>query len=69
MVTVSRVASASDWLLNTVSGITGGFLGLAKGGTLWVPGIEWLKNKWLKKPEAIAVLILAGLMAARNNFV
>jgi len=64
MVTVSRVASASDWLLNTVSGITGGFLGLARGGTLWVSGIEWLKNKWLKKPAAIAVLILAGLMAA-----
>ena len=64
MVTVSRVASGSDWLLNTVSGITGSFIGLPNGATMWVSGIEWLKNNWLKKPAAIAVLILAGLMAA-----
>ena len=62
--TVSRVASGSDWLLNTISGFSGSFLGLAAGKEMWISGVDWLKHSWQKKPVIIAVLILAGLTAA-----
>lgn len=62
--TVSRVASGSDWLLNTISGIMGSFSGLAAGQRAWISGIDWLKNSWQTKPVLIAALILAGLTAA-----
>ena len=64
MFTVSRVASGSDWLLNTISGIAGSFLGLAVGEKVWSSGIDWLKSSGQRKPAIIGVLILAGLMAA-----
>lgn len=62
--TVSRVASGSDWLLNTISGTAGSCLGLAAGKTVWISGIDWLKRSWQKKPVVIAALMLAGLTAA-----
>ncbi|NDY73809.1 hypothetical protein DO021_11555 [Desulfobacter hydrogenophilus] len=62
--TVSRVASASDWLLNTISGTAGSFLGLVAGKKMWISGIDWLKSRWQKKPVVIATLIFAGLTAA-----
>lgn len=61
---VSRVASGSDWLLNTISGVTGSLFGLVAGEKMWISGIDRLKNSWDKKPAEIAVLILAGLAAA-----
>ncbi|WP_083927976.1 VanZ family protein [Desulfobacter curvatus] len=62
--TISRVASGSDWLLNTISGTAGSCLGLVAGKKVWISGINWLKNSWQRKPVVIAALILAGLMAA-----
>ena len=64
IVTISRVASGSDWLLNTISGTAGSFLGLAAGKKVWISGIDWLKSSWQRKPVVIAALILAGLKAA-----
>ena len=64
MVIVSRVASGSDWLLNTISGVAGSFLGLAAGKKMWISGIDWLKSSWQRKPVVIAALILGGLKAA-----
>nr|WP_319491245.1 VanZ family protein [uncultured Desulfobacter sp.] len=64
MATVSRVASGSDWLLNTISGISGSFFGLVIGKKEWISGIDWVKTSWIKNPEIIAALMIAGLMAA-----
>lgn len=62
--TVSRVASGSDCLLNSISGLAGGFCGLAAGEKMWISGIDRLKDNWQQKPTVIAALILAGLTAA-----
>ena len=61
---VSRVASGSDWLLNTISGLSGSLSGLVAGEKVWISGIDRLKNSWHEKPAEIAVLILTGLAAA-----
>jgi VanZ family protein len=64
MFTISRVSSASDWLLNTISGGTGGALGIFYGKSLWINGIRWLKLSWETRPVIIAAVLLAGLIAA-----
>jgi len=64
MFTVSRISSASDWLLNTISGFTGAAFGIFFGKELWIIGIKWLKQSWETRPVIIATVIFAGLLTA-----
>ena len=61
---LSRISSASDWLLNTISGFVGATAGAVCGKGLWVSGIRWLRKCWDSRPVDIATLALMGLLAA-----
>jgi VanZ family protein len=59
-----RIASAADWLLNTISGGIGAVIGSVRGRELWNRGLTWLKIAWRKHPVDIAALVLAGMLLA-----
>ncbi|ACN15108.1 putative VanZ-like membrane protein [Desulforapulum autotrophicum HRM2] len=61
---VSRISSASDLCLNTISGGVGSAMGVLYGKALWISGIRWLRQSWESRPVIIAVLIFAGLLMA-----
>lgn len=61
---VSRVSSASDLCLNTISGGVGAVMGVVYGKALWIKGIRWLRQSWESRPVIVAVLIFAGLLMA-----
>lgn len=63
-VTLSRTASGSDWLLNTVSGTAGAALAGIYGTRLWMAGVSWLQNAWRSRPTDTATLALGVLMTA-----
>ena len=62
--TLSRTPSAADWLLNTLSGITGALCGTLWGKTAWERGHGRLVKRWRERPLDILTLIVAGLLAA-----
>ena len=57
-----RIASAADWLLNTISGGMGAVIGSVQGRDRWTRGFAWLKLTWRKHPVDIAALVLAGML-------
>lgn len=61
---ISRVSSASDLCLNTISGGVGAVMGVIYGNALWIKGIKWLRQSWESRPVIITVLIFAGLLMA-----
>jgi VanZ family protein len=64
MATVSRVASAADWLLNTVSGFAGALAGILWGEALCTGGLQWLQKCWRTRPANIGTLVFLSLLAA-----
>lgn len=64
LATYSRIASAADWLLNTISGFTGALIGILRGETIWIRGIRWLQQRWRTRPANIGALALLSLLAA-----
>jgi VanZ family protein len=62
--TISRTPSASDWLLNTMSGLTGAVVGVFRGTTLWEQSYEWLRQRWRNRPLDIGTLTVMALLAA-----
>ncbi len=64
--TVSRTISASDWLLNSISGLLGAAAGARYGATLWTDAGLWVVRRWQKHPLDILTLALTGLLAADN---
>jgi len=61
---ISRTASASDWLLNTISGCIGAAAGIAYGKNLWLKLHRYLKHFWQQRPINILIMILIALLAA-----
>ena len=64
IISLFRISSAADWLLNTISGCAGATAGAVCGKGLWVGGIRWLRKCWNTRPVDIATLMLMGLLAA-----
>ncbi len=64
MATVSRTASAADWLLNTISGLAGALAGILWGKALWIGGLHWLQKCWRTRPANIGTLVFLALLAA-----
>lgn len=62
--TLSRISSASDLLLNTISGGAGTIAGIFCGRKIWERGIHWLENRWQTRPVDIATLFLMGMLMA-----
>lgn len=62
--TLSRTPSAADWLLNTLSGMTGALCGTLRGKTVWERVHSSLVNRWRERPLDILTLMVAGLLAA-----
>jgi VanZ family protein len=60
----SRVASAADWLFNTISGIAGASAGAVWGRKMWQFAVNWLKRAWETRPVDIATIVLLVLLAA-----
>lgn len=56
--TLSRIASASDWILNTISGFVGSMAGILVGKDLWLVGAKWVRKSWETNP----VRIVTGMM-------
>ena len=61
---VHRIGSASDWLLNTMSGFTGAVLGVLCGIGIWLSSVRWIRRSWKTHPVDIATLFLMVLLAA-----
>jgi VanZ family protein len=61
---ISRTSSASDWLLNSLSGCAGAVSAVVCGVALWYAIIEWLQKAWRNRPFDIAIIVFAGLLAA-----
>lgn len=62
--TVSRTPSATDWLLNTLSGMLGAFMGAGWGKPWWENSAAWLRRRWQNRPLDVLTLVVAGLLAA-----
>ncbi len=60
----SRISSAADWLLNTISGFTGSVAGAVWGKRLWQYLVAWLERAWEVRPVDIATIVLLSLLAA-----
>ena len=61
---ISRTASVSDWLLNTISGIFGASIAAARGKELWINSIRWLEKRWEHQPLDILTLSFMSLLSA-----
>jgi len=61
---ISRVPSATDWLLNSISGALGATLGVTQGRPLWEQTINWLQRRWQSHPLDILTLVFLGLLTA-----
>ncbi|MFO7760835.1 MAG: VanZ family protein [Desulfobia sp.] len=59
-----RIASASDWLFNSISGLAGVTAGVFLGKNLWTATLKWLENLWKTRPVNIVALILIFLLTA-----
>ncbi len=62
--TLSRTASATDWLMNSVSGIIGSYIGARYGQWSWNKSCAWIGARWQNSPLDIFSLLLAALIAA-----
>lgn len=62
--TRSRFPSGTDWLLNTLSGMFGAFIGTRWGKSGWEQLYAWLHRRWREHPLDILTLVVAGLLIA-----
>ena len=62
--TLSRTASATDWLTNTVSGLTGSYFGARYGRQAWKKWCNWFHERRHNNPIDIFTLFFAALIAA-----
>lgn len=62
--TISRIPSATDWVLNSVSGLLGAGVGVAQGRPLWGRTTSWLKDRWHSHPLDIVTLSYMVLLTA-----
>lgn len=62
--TISRIPSATDWLLNSISGLLGATVGVTHGQVLWEKTISWLHRRWQNHPLDILTLVYIALLTA-----
>ncbi len=60
----ARVSSASDWLLNVISGSLGAIGGYAQGVGVWARGVLWFQSLWDYRPLNVATLAVMALLSA-----
>lgn len=61
---VNRVPSASDWLLNSTSGLVGALSGIIFGQKYFYRAATWLTDRWQHWPLDIFTLLLIMLLFA-----
>jgi len=61
---VNRVPSASDWLLNSISGLVGAIAGIIFGHKYFYRVTAWLTDRWQHWPLDIFTLLLLMLLCA-----
>jgi len=62
--TISRTASLTDWLTNSISGFIGSYIGARYGQWSWNKFCDWINTRRQKSPLDIFTLIFAALIAA-----
>ena len=62
--TLSRTASITDWILNSISGAIGSFSGAKYGKHLWTKYSFWISQRWQQQPLDILTLALFALLIA-----
>lgn len=61
---ISRIASASDWLINSISGFIGATGGVVCCKELWFIFNDYLRQLWHRRPLNILTIIFMSLLAA-----
>ncbi|MCK5826533.1 MAG: VanZ family protein [Desulfuromusa sp.] len=62
--TFSRTASVTDWVMNSLSGFIGSYIGARYGQWSWHKSCDWISRRWQHSPLDIFTLLFAALIAA-----